>query len=40
MAADPTTQKWWDVCVPLLEPLPDSATGELWASMEEVFHED
>ena len=40
MAADPTTQKWWGVCVPLLEPLPDRATGELWASMEEVFHAD
>jgi L-rhamnose mutarotase len=40
MAADPITQKWWEVCVPLLEPLPDRAAGELWAAMEEVFHED
>ena len=40
MAADPTTQEWWSVCVPLLEPLPDRNAGELWAHMEEVFHLD
>ncbi|MCC6699312.1 MAG: L-rhamnose mutarotase [Candidatus Hydrogenedentes bacterium] len=40
MAADPTTQEWWDVCVPCLKPLPDRAPGEVWASMEEVFHAD
>jgi len=38
MAADPTTQKWWDICKPLLEPLPSRSEGEFWASMEEVFH--
>ena len=38
MAADPTTQKWWDVCKPCQEPLPTRAEGEWWASMEEVFH--
>ncbi len=40
MAADPTTQKWWDVCKPCHNPLPDRAEGEWWASMEEVFHVD
>jgi L-rhamnose mutarotase len=40
MAADPTTQKWWGVCKPCQEPLPDRAEGEWWASMEEVFHCD
>ena len=40
MAADPTTQKWWDVCMPCQEPLPDRADGQWWASMEEVFHCD
>jgi len=40
MAADPTTQDWWSVCVPLLNPLPDRDPGELWAKMEEVFHQD
>jgi L-rhamnose mutarotase len=38
MAADPTTQKWWDVCKPLLDPLATRAPGEFWANMEEVFH--
>ena len=40
MAADPTTQKWWDECMPCQEPLLDIAEGEWWASMEEVFHQD
>ena len=40
MAADETTQKWWDVCIPCQEPLEDRAEGEWWADMEEVFHCD
>ena len=40
MAADPITQKWWDVCKPCLQPLETRAKGEFWASMEEVFHCD
>ena len=40
MAADPTTQKWWSVCIPCQEPLPDRAPNEWWAGMEEVFHQD
>lgn len=40
MAADPTTQKWWDVCMPCQVPLEDRAEGEWWAGMEEVFHQD
>lgn len=40
MAADPTTQKWWDVCKPCQEPLSDLADGQWWADMEEVFHID
>lgn len=40
MAADPTTQKWWDQCMPCQEPLADRAEGEWWAEMEEVFHLD
>lgn len=40
MAADPITQKWWDVCEPCQVPLPDRAEGEWWTSMEEVFHCD
>ena len=40
MAADPVTQKWWDVCKPCHEPFVDRAADEWWASMEEVFHLD
>lgn len=40
MAADPTTQKWWDVCKPCQQPLDTRAEGEWWANMEEVFHCD
>ena len=38
MAADPTTQKWWAVCMPCQKPLETRAPGEWWANMEEVFH--
>jgi len=40
MAADPTTQRWWAVCKPCQQPLPDIADGEWWANMDEVFHCD
>ena len=40
MAADKITQEWWAVMVPLLQPLATRKPGELWASMEEVFHQD
>jgi L-rhamnose mutarotase len=38
MAADPMTQRWWAVCMPLQIPLESRKSGEWWASMEEVFH--
>ena len=40
MAAAPETQRWWAVCMPCQEPLPDRAQGEWWAGMEEVFHQE
>ena len=40
MAADPTTQEWWKLCIPCQVPLPDRADGEWWATAEEVFHHD
>jgi L-rhamnose mutarotase len=40
MAADPTTQKWWSVCIPCQQPLADRKPDEWWAGMEEVFHYD
>jgi len=40
MAADPKTQEWWDIMMPMQEPLETRAEGEWWANMEEVFHTD
>jgi L-rhamnose mutarotase len=40
LAADPETQRWWDLCKPMHVPLADRAEGEWWASMREVFHQD
>jgi L-rhamnose mutarotase len=40
MAADPVTQRWWDICTPIQIPLPTRADGEWWAGMEEIFHHD
>ena len=40
MAADPMTQKWWDICKPLQEPIESREQGQWWANMEEVFHID
>jgi L-rhamnose mutarotase len=37
MAADPTTQQWWAVCMPCQKPLDSIAPGEWWAPTEEVF---
>lgn len=37
MAADPTTQKWWDLVHPLQQPLPGETD---WADMKEVYHLD
>ena len=40
MAADPKTQEWWAIMIPLQQPLETRAPGEWWANMEEVFHVD
>ena len=40
MAADPETQRGWDVCMPCQIPLETRNDGEWWAMMEEVFHLD
>ena len=40
MADDPVTQKWWDICKPMQEPLETRKEGEWWAGMEEVFHQN
>jgi len=38
MAADPVTQQWWSRTDPCQIPLPGLETGQIWKSMEEVFH--
>jgi len=40
MAADSKTQEWWDIMMPIQEPLATRAEEEWWANMEEVFHMD
>ena len=40
MAADPKTQAWWDIMMPMQQPLEGRAEGEWWADIEEVFHTD
>lgn len=40
MAADPTTQKWWAINMPLQRPLDTRKGGEWWADMTEIFHHD
>lgn len=40
MAADPETQRWWAVCMPLQQPLDTRKDGEWWSEMKEVFHAD
>ena len=40
MAADPKTQEWWAVMMPMQVPWETRAEGEWWAEMEEVFHTD
>lgn len=38
MAADPETQRWWDVVKPLMQPIGNRKAGEFWADMEEIFY--
>jgi L-rhamnose mutarotase len=40
MSRHEPTQRWWDIHIPMQEPLGTRATGEHWAAMEEVFHVD
>ncbi|MDR2622081.1 MAG: L-rhamnose mutarotase [Dysgonamonadaceae bacterium] len=40
MAADPETQRWWEICEPCQKPLETRKKGEWWAGMEEFFHVD
>jgi L-rhamnose mutarotase len=38
IAADPETQRWWQVTDPMQQPLDTVVEGEWWAPTVEVFH--
>jgi L-rhamnose mutarotase len=40
MAADPETQRWWAVCMPLQRPFEERPPGAWWLEIPEVFHVD
>lgn len=40
IAADPETQRWWDVCNPCQVPPEHRKQGEWWGMMNQVFHLD
>lgn len=40
MAADPATQRWWALMVPMQRQIEDTPKGEWWMPMEELFHFD
>ena len=40
MAADPVTQEWWQITMPMQRPLPERPEGAWWAVLPEVFHVD
>ena len=40
MAADPATQRWWDICMPCQRQTEDAVPGEWWTPIPEIFHCD
>jgi L-rhamnose mutarotase len=40
MAADPMTQEWWAICIPMQVPVEERKPGEHWHTIDEVFHSD
>ena len=41
MAGDPTTQEWWALVVPMFKDADEqTAAGDVWVDMEEIFHLD
>ena len=40
MAADPGTQRWWAVMMPMQRRIEGTPEGEWWMPMEEMFHFD
>jgi L-rhamnose mutarotase len=40
VAADPETQRWWQLTDPCQQPVDTVGEGQWWAPLEEVFHLD
>jgi L-rhamnose mutarotase len=40
MAADPETQRWWQLCEPMQQPVAERVATEWWHVVPEVFHAD
>ena len=40
MAADPATQRWWQLTDPCQEQVEGTPEGQWWAAMAEVWHQD
>jgi L-rhamnose mutarotase len=40
MAADPATQRWWQLTSPMQQPVADASPGEWWKPLSEIFHTD
>lgn len=40
MAADPATQQWWAICMPLQRPVDGADDGQWWHELPELFHLD
>ncbi len=40
MAADPKTQEWWSLCMPLQQPVPEAIPDDWWKTIPELFHTD
>ncbi|MBO0451458.1 MULTISPECIES: L-rhamnose mutarotase [Enterococcus] len=38
MAADKTTQEWWDECIPCMKPLDGYGDEGVWTTMKEIYH--
>lgn len=40
MAADPATQRWWQLTSRMQQPVADASPGEWWKPLSEIFHTD
>jgi len=40
IAADPETQRWWQITDPMQQKVSDAGPDELWHEIPEVFHLD